>query len=251
MLALRLTAFDHLVDVSRIAELQGIERRNGSLWVGAGTTEAAVEHSPEVATAVPLLTAVSPYIGHFQIRNRGTLGGSIAHADPAAEYPAVALALDATMDVLSPTGSRTIAASEFFEGLWTTTMEPDELLTGVSFPVWSGRCGFATEQFARRHGDFAIAGAVVAVELDGDVVRRCAIGLLGLGATPERAAAAEAQVVGQPAAQVDGKEVGLFAMEPLDSVPTDSHGTADYRKRVGAAMVARAWDRAITEARSA
>jgi carbon-monoxide dehydrogenase medium subunit len=251
MLALRLTAFEHLVDVSRVAELQGIERRNGSLWVGAGTTESAVEHSPEVASAAPLLTAVSPYIGHFQIRNRGTLGGSIAHADPAGEYPAVALALDATMEVLSPAGSRTIAASEFFEGLWTTTMEPHELLVGVSFPVWSGRCGFATEQFARRHGDFAIAGAVVAVELDGDDVSRCAIGLFGLGATPERAAAAEAQAVGQRALEVEGREVGRLAMEPLASVPTDSHGSADYRKRVGAAMVARAWDRAITEARSA
>ena len=251
MLALRLTAFDHLVDVSRIAELQGIQRRNGSLWVGAGTTEAAVEHSPEVSAAVPLLTAVSPYIGHLQIRNRGTLGGSIAHADPAGEYPTVALALDATMEVLSPTGSRAIAASEFFEGLWTTTMKPDELLVGVSFPVWTGRCGFATEQFARRHGDFAIAGAVVGVELDGDDVRRCAIGLLGLGATPERATAAETHVAGRAVAEVDAREVGGLAMESLGSVPTDSHGTADYRKRVGAAMVARAWDRAITEARSA
>jgi aerobic carbon-monoxide dehydrogenase medium subunit len=104
MLALRLAVFEHLVDIGRIAELKGIERRDGALWVGAGTTEAAVEASAEVASAVPLLARVTPLIGHFQIRSRGTVGGSLAHADPAAEYPAVALALDATMDVVSPRG---------------------------------------------------------------------------------------------------------------------------------------------------
>src|SRR5207244_12948159 len=126
-----------------------------------------------------------PLLGHFQIRNRGTVGGSVAHADPAAEYPAVALALDATMEARSTRGTRTIPASEFFEGLWTTALAPDEILTAVSFPVWEGRCGFAVEELARRHGDFAIAGATVAVQLDErDVVRRCAIALLGLGSTP-------------------------------------------------------------------
>ena len=138
MLALRLAVFDHLVDIGRVAELKGIERRNGALWIGAGTTDAAVERSSEVAAAVPLLAHATPLIGHFQIRNRGTLGGSIAHADPAAEYPAVALALDATMHVVSPDGQRTIAAADFFDGLWSTTLEPDELLVGVSFPIWTG-----------------------------------------------------------------------------------------------------------------
>ena len=159
MLALRLAVFEHLVDIGRIAELKGIERRDGALWIGAGTTQATVEASAEVASAVPLLARATPLIGHFQIRSRGTLGGSIAHADPAAEYPAVALALDASMEVVSPKGRRTIAARDFFDGLWSTSMEPDELLVGVSFPIWSGRSGFAVEEFARRHGDFAIAGA--------------------------------------------------------------------------------------------
>ena len=107
MLALRLAVFDHLVDIGRIAELQGIERRDGALWIGAGTTQAAVEASAEVAAAVPLLARATPFIGHFQIRNRGTLGGSIAHADPAAEYPAVALALDATHGGRVADGRRT------------------------------------------------------------------------------------------------------------------------------------------------
>ena len=250
MLALRLAVFEHLVDIGRIAELKGIERRDGALWLGAGTTEAAVEASAEVASAVPLLARVTPLIGHFQIRSRGTVGGCLAHADPAAEYPAVALALDATMDVVSPGGRRTIAAGDFFDGLWSTSMEPDELLTGVTFPVWGGRSGFAVEELARRHGDFAIAGATIGVELDDDEhVRRCAIGLIGLGSTPERAADAEAQLAGQSLGEIEPDEVGRLAMAGLESVPEDLHGSARYRTRVGAALVARAWATATEEAR--
>jgi CO/xanthine dehydrogenase FAD-binding subunit len=250
MLALRLAVFEHLVDIGHIAELKGIERRDGHLWVGAGTVDAAVEASAEVASAVPLLTRATPLVGHFQIRSRGTLGGSIAHADPAAEYPAVALALDASMEVVSPRGRRTIAAADFFDGLWSTSMEPDEILLGVSFPIWSGRSGFAVEEFARRHGDFAIAGAALGVELDeGDRIRRCAIGLIGLGSTPVRAAAVEAELAGRPLADTEPTEVGRLAMAGLESIPSDLHGSAGYRKRVGAAMVARAWTKAITEAR--
>src|SRR4051794_13887341 len=165
MLAMRLTSFEQLVDIGRVADLRGIEQRNGSVWVGAGTTEADVGDSNLVAQSVPLLSRVTPYVGHFQIRNRGTLGGSIAHADPAAEYPAVALALGADMHVASSRGSRDVGAADFFTGLWSTALEPDEIVTGVTFPVWSGRCGFGVEELARRHGDFAIAGAVVGVEV--------------------------------------------------------------------------------------
>jgi carbon-monoxide dehydrogenase medium subunit len=245
MLALRLAVFDHLVDVGRVEGLSGIERRNGSLWIGAGTTDAVVEHSDEVARAVPLLTRATPFVGHFQIRNRGTVGGSLAHADPAGEYPAVALALDAELSALSRRGERRSPAREFFTGLWSTALEPDELLTGASFPVWSGRCGFAVEEVARRHGDFAIAGAAVAVELNGDdSVTRCAIGLIGMGSTPLRASAAEAAV-----GQVDASEVGRLAVSDLDNVPSDLHGSAEYRTRVGAVVVERAVTRALEEAR--
>jgi carbon-monoxide dehydrogenase medium subunit len=249
MLAMRLAVFGHLVDIGRIAELTRIERRNGALLVGAGTTQAAVEASPDAASAVPLLARATPLIGHFQIRNRGTVGGSIAHADPAAEYPAVALALDATMEVASKTGSRSIASRDFFDGLWTTTMQPDELLTSVSFPVWDGRCGFAIEEFARRHGDFAIAGACVAVQLDDDDrVRRCGISLIGLGPTPVRAGFAESELANRPTPEVSPDEVGRLAMTGLDAVPSDLHGSEAYRVRVGAAMVERAWAKAIEEA---
>lgn len=250
MLALRLAVFGHLVDIGRIVELHGIERRDDALWIGAGTTQAEIEASDEAASALPLLTKATPFIGHFQIRNRGTLGGSIAHADPAAEYPAVALALDARMHVTSSRGGRTIAARDFFDGLWTTTMEADELLVGVSFPIWNGRSGFAVEEFARRHGDFAIAGATIGIELDDDDrIRHCAIGLIGLGTRPERAETAEGAAAGRPITDLEAAEVGRLAVADLQSVPADLHGTAEFRARVGAEMVARAWTTATTEAR--
>lgn len=249
MLALRLAFFDHLIDISRLDELKGIEHHDGAIWIGAGTTDATVGADEQVHAAVPLLTRVTPCVGHFQIRSRGTFGGSIAHADPAAEFPAVALALDAEMEALSPRGRRQIAAADFFTGLWETALEHDEVLTGVRFPVWTGRCGFAVQEFARRHGDFAIAGAVMAVELDDDDrVSRCAIGLLGLGSTPKRAAEAEAAVIGRPVADVTADEIGDLAMTGLDEIPTDLQGSASYRSRVGAALVARAWTEATTEA---
>jgi carbon-monoxide dehydrogenase medium subunit len=154
------------------------------------------------------------------------------------------------MQVVSSAGSRTIPARDFFDGLWTTTMEPDELLAGVSFPSWDGSSGFAVEEFARRHGDFAIAGATVGVQVDGTGrIRRCAIGLIGLGSTPERAEAAEAELVGRPIADVDPEDVGRVAVADLESIPADLHGSADFRRRVGAAMVARAWTTASAEAR--
>jgi carbon-monoxide dehydrogenase medium subunit len=252
LLALRLAVFDHLVDISRIAELQGIERRNGSLWIGAGTTDADVEHSEEVATSAPLVAKAMPYVGHFQVRNRGTVGGSIAHADPAAELPAVALALDASMHVLSRRGTRTIEARDFFEGVWTTAMDEDELLVGVSFPVWGNRSGFTVEEVARRHGDFAIAGSTVGIQLDGDDrVARCAIALLGMGSKPARAARAEAEAHGRHIDEIDATELGRLATGDLEAVPDDLHGSAAYRQRAGAVTVARAWTAASEEARHA
>lgn len=249
MLALRLAFFEHLIDISRLDELKGIEHDGDTLRIGGGTTHATVGADERVAAAVPLLARVTPHIGHFQIRSRGTIGGSIAHADPAAEYPAVALALDAEIEALSPSGRRRIPAAEFFAGVWETALTPDEVLVGVRFPVWSGRCGFGVEEFARRHGDFAIAGAVAAVELDGeDRVRRCAIGLLGLSATPRRASAAESAVTGRAVAELAPEDVGDLAMAGLDDIPEDLQGSADYRRRIGAAMAAQAWQAAMKEA---
>jgi carbon-monoxide dehydrogenase medium subunit len=250
MLALRLAVFEHLVDLGRVESLRGIEQTDGALRIGATTTQATVERSEIVAGAVPLLARATPLIGHVQIRNRGTVGGSLAHADAAAEYPAVALALDAELEVLSTTGRRTVAATDFFTGLWSTAVADDELLTAVTFPVWRGRCGFAVREFARRHGDFAIAGAAVAVELDGDDrVRRGTVALFGLGPSARRSAPAEAALAGAGVDDVEADELGRVAMASLDSVPSDLHGSATYRRRVGAAMVADAWRAASQEAR--
>jgi len=251
VLAMRLAAFDHLIDIRRIPALRGTGERGGRVWIGAATTEAEIGRSELVARRVPLLSRATPLIGHFQIRNRGTIGGSLAHADPAAEYPAVALALDATVEALSPRGRRTIPAAEFFAGIWTTALEPDELLTGVSFPSAGGKQGFAIEEFARRPGDFAVAGAAVAVGLDpGGRVRSSGIGLFGLGPAAARAAAAEAAVAGSAASDIDPAEVGRAAVADLDAVPSDLHGSAGYRRKVGAAMVTRAWENAVKEAAS-
>jgi carbon-monoxide dehydrogenase medium subunit len=249
ILSLRLAALPHLVDLGGVGALKGLKREDGSLVVGACTVQSALASSPDVDTTVPLLAKATPLIGHFQIRNRGTLGGSIAHADPAAEYPAVAVALDAEMDLLSPRGQRRIRARDFFEGFWATALSADELLTAVRFPIWTGHCGFSIREFARRHGDFAVAGAAVAVELDAERrVERCAISLFGLGPTPIRATAAEEAAIGRPG---DGlrEELGRAALAGLTEVPSDLHGSATYRTRVGAAMVARAWDDAIQEAK--
>ena len=229
-------------------ELRGIRNEPDSVVVGAATLDAEIERDGELATRLPLLARVTPFIGHFQIRNRGTVGGSIAHADPAAEYPAVARALDAEMEVASPNGRRRVTAREFFRGFWTTALERDELLVGVRFPVWHGRCGFGVREFARRHGDFAIAGAVVAVQLGADDrIERCAIGLFGLGSSPVRATAAEEAALGAAPDLATG-EIGRLAVTPLGDVPSDLHGSARYRRRVGAAMVERALNDAIGEA---
>lgn len=251
MLAMRLTSFENLIDISRIEELRNIELRGDELAIAAGTPHAFVGLDDEVADSVPLLTLATPHIGHFQIRTRGTLGGAIAHADPAAEYAAVALALDATIEATSSRGRRDIPAAEFFTGLWETSLGADEILTAVRFPVRARRSGFAVEEFARRHGDFAIAGATVAVELDDDDrVVRCGIGLLGLSSTPLRGSAAEAAVVGRPPDAATAEEVGSLAIGGLSEIPADLQGSAAYRRRVGIAMVARAWTAAIRQAQT-
>lgn len=251
MLAMRLTHFAHLIDISRIGELTGIDLVGGQIVVRAATPHALVGLDDEVAESVPLLTAATPHIGHFQIRTRGTLGGAIAHADPAAEYAAVALALDAQIEAASGRGRREIAAADLFTGLWETSLAPDEILTAVRFPVWTGRCGFAVEEFARRHGDFAIAGAAVALEVDdADRVTRCGIGLLGLGSTPLRGSDGEHAVIGQRLAEIDADEVGSATLAALTDVPADLQGSASYRRRVGAAMVSRALDSAVAQVTS-
>lgn len=247
LLALRLTRFEHLVDLGRVGELRGIDRSNGTVTIGAMTTEAEVGSSAVVASGAPLVAKATPFIGHFQIRNRGTLGGSVAHADPSAEYPAVAAALDATMVLVSASGSRRVAASDFFEATFMTSMADDEILTAIEFPVWEGAAGFGAYEVARRHGDFAIVGAMAGVQLDGPRVSRAAVALFGVGGTPWRASGAEAALVGSRAGSGDLAEIGRLAVSELDP-PSDIHASGSYRREIAAVVVERALGAAIEEA---
>jgi carbon-monoxide dehydrogenase medium subunit len=250
LLAMRLTRFPHIVDLNRVAELRGIERNDGTLTIRAMTRQSAAEHDETVAAASPLVAKALPFIGHFQIRNRGTVGGSIAHADPASELPAVAVALDAELEAARGSSTRRIPAAEFFDGTWTTTLEPDEVLTAVHVPVWEGRCSFVVDEIARRSGDFALAGVACAVEVDdAGAIRRAAIGLFGMGPTPVRASEAEAALVGTTPIADDLDDAGRVAASQCD--PSDDvHASAEYRAHVGAHLVKRALDRALGEARS-
>lgn len=249
MLALRLAAFDHLVDVGRVPELQELTVAGDEVRVGAGWCHRSLHDDPRVAGAVPLVARAARQIGHLPIRTRGTLGGSLAHADPAAELPAVAVTLGTTVEVASADGRRSVAADDLFDGVWSTTLGDDEVLVAVRFPVWRGRVGTAVEEVARRPGDFALAGTTLAVGVDEEGrVDRCRIGLFGLGSTPWRARDAEQQVLGQRAVAVDAEALGRQAMAEAGAVPDDLHASAHSRRRLGAVVVARAWRRAIEEA---
>jgi len=247
ILAMRLSRFDALVDLRRVDALRGIQRSNGEVAVGAMTAQATVERDPSVAEHVPLLAKAAPLIGHFQIRNRGTVGGSIAHADPAAELPAVALALDAELDITGPDGARTVPAADFFVSTFMTALEPADVLTAVRFPEWGAGSGFAVEEVARRHGDFALAGVACGVQVEGGTVLRAAIAMFAMGSTPVRAGAAEAAVAGAATDGLDAEALGRIALEDVDP-PSDIHASGAYRRKVGAALVARALRRALEEA---
>jgi aerobic carbon-monoxide dehydrogenase medium subunit len=241
MLSLRLTSFDHLVDLGRIDSLRGVRLDgNGDLVIGAMTADRVVGSDSAVASGAPLLTMATPLIGHFQIRNRGTIGGSVAHADPAAEYPAVALALGAEIEAHSTNGTRRIQASEFFEATWTTMLRDDEVLTALRFPAWPSGSAFSIKEFARRHGDFAIVGAVAGIEPSntGDV-SRCAIALFGVGPTPVRASAAEEALAGRTPSDEDLAEVSHLAARDLDPM-SDLHASGAYRTALAAELVRRA-----------
>ena len=248
LLALRLTVVGHLIDLNRVDGLHDIDHRPGSVVVGAMVRHGALSDDDKLRSSVPLLARAAPYIGHFQIRNRGTLGGSLAHADPAAELPAVAVALNAMVNVRGDAGARHVPASEFFSSIFTTTLEADEIIESVEFPVWSGRTGFSVQELARRAGDFAIAGVACGVCLaDDGTVEHAAFGLFGLGPTPLEPEAAVQAVHGCRPDDLDVREIGALAVHDLDP-PDDIHATGAVRRRVGAVLVARALTEAIAEA---
>jgi carbon-monoxide dehydrogenase medium subunit len=238
LLALRLARPPVLVDINGLSELSGVSVTDGWLAVGAMTREYEAEESETVAETVPLLAAALPLIGHDAIRSRGTIGGSLAHADPAAELPAVARALDAEFVVRSQSGERVIPAAEWFEGYLTTSRRSDEILVEVRFPVAGPGTGVSFQEVARRHGDFAMVGLAASLTLADGAVSDARLAFSGVADVPVRAAEAEAFLAGQqPSAEVF-EEAARRATANLDP-PADLHGSAEYRKKVAAALVRR------------
>jgi carbon-monoxide dehydrogenase medium subunit len=238
LLALRLARPAVLIDINGIDELSGVSTTDGWMAIGAMTREYVAEESETVADTVPLLAAALPLIGHEAIRNRGTIGGSLAHADPAAELPAVARALDAELVVRGQSGERVIPAVQWFEGFLTTSRRPDELLVEVRFPAAGRGTGVSFQEVARRHGDFAIVGLATSLTLSGGVINDARLAFAGVSDVPVRAAAAEDLLAGErPSAELFD-EAARRATEDIDP-PADLHGSSDYRKRVAAALVRR------------
>ncbi len=238
LLALRLARPAVLIDINGIDELSGVSATDGRVAIGAMTRDYVAEESEAVAGAVPLLAAALPLIGHEAIRNRGTIGGSLTHADPAAELPAVARALDAEFVVRGPSGTRAIQAARWFEGFLTTSRRPDELLLEVRFPTARPGTGVSFQEVARRHGDFAIVGLAVSLVLSGGVISDARLAFAGMSDVPVRAAAAEDLLVGErPSAELFD-EAARRATDNADP-PADLHGSSDYRKTVAATVVRR------------
>jgi aerobic carbon-monoxide dehydrogenase medium subunit len=248
LLALRLATPGVLVDLARVEELDYVRAEGPSLAIGAMTTHRAVEKHASVGRC-PMLVEALDVVGHVAIRNRGTVGGSLAHADPAAEWPARALALDAEVDAAGPGGTRTIPAAELFFTYLTTVLEPDELVTQIRLKLPEGRSGSAFVELARRHGDFAIAGAGAVVWLDdADIVSDARVVLIGVGPTALRSAEAEEALRGLRADQVSAEEVGTQVVASIDPVG-DIHGSAGYRREVAKVLTERAVRLALDRAR--
>lgn len=242
LLSLRLARPAVLVDLNAIPELTGIEVGADATTIGAMTRHRALERSDALAGAVPLLAAAAPYIGHIAIRSRGTIGGSLSHADPAAELPAVALALDATFTATSTKGERDITAADFFAGYFTTALQPDEVLTAIRFPNASPGTGVSVQEMARRHGDFAMVAVAASVTANGNA----RIALINVADRPVRATEAEAALNGGASIE----EAAAIATRDLSPV-SDLHATGAYRTSVAKVLVKRALTEATARSRSA
>jgi aerobic carbon-monoxide dehydrogenase medium subunit len=238
LMALRLARPAVLIDINGLSELSGVSVTDGQLAIGAMTREYVAEESEAVADIVPLLAAALPLIGHEAIRSRGTIGGSLAHADPAAELPAVALALAAEFVVRSRSGDRVVPAAEWFEGYLATSRRPDEILVEVRFPAAAPGTGVAFQEVARRHGDFAIVGLAASLTLAGGAISDARLAFAGVADVPVRAADAEELLVGErPSAELF-EEAARRATAGIDP-PADLNGSSEYRKKVAAALVRR------------
>lgn len=246
----RLAAPAVLIDLNRVAELQGIEALdNGGIALGAMTRQRAVEHSEVVRDRAPLLHEAMPWIAHPQIRSRGTIGGSIAHADPASELPAVMVALRAQFRARGPEGERTILAEDFFLGLLMTALAPEELLTRIEIPALPERTGVAFTEFARRHGDYALVGVAAVVTLNADdTCSDARLTLLSVGEGPFVPAQAVAELRETDLSDDTIAAAAAAAAAEIDP-PADIHASSDFRRHLTGVLVARVLRSARARAR--
>ena len=241
-----------LVDLNRIAALASVREETDALRIGAMTRQRTVERDPLVRRRAPLLAEALPHVAHAQIRNRGTLGGSVAHADPAGEIPAVLLALEARFDLRGPGGTRTVPAERFFTGLFETALAPAELLIEIAIPAMRARTGWAFLEVARRHGDYALAGVAATLTLDdAGRCREARIALLGVGEGPVLARRAAKSLAGEaPTDKLLREAAAAAAAKDIDP-PGDIHASAAYRRQLVAVLTRRALERAVARASGA
>lgn len=247
MLNFRYVQPDHIIDINYLDDLSYINSEDGSIRIGAMTRQRDIEYSEVIAVRCPLMIEAVNQVGHRQTRNRGTLGGSLSHLDPASELPAVALACDATVHVESKRGKRDIPMAEFPAMYMTPSMELDEMLMGVTFPVWAEGHGYAFVEFARRHGDFAIASAAILLDVgSGGAIDRATVTIGGVGQVPVRWAKAEEILTGQAGSEELFREAGEACRE-IEALE-DVHASKTYRQHLAAVLTRRALVKAYARA---
>ena len=241
LLNMRLARPNIVVDINRIKELNYVRASDGGIAIGAIARQRALQTEKLIAERVPILQEAAYYIAHPQIRSRGTICGSIAHADPAAELPALALALDAEMTLTSAKAARTVGAETFFQSFFTTALEANKILTKVRFQAPPKDSVWSVLEISRRHGDFAIAGIVagLALEPNRQVIARARLVYFGVGATPVRVTAAEEALIGQAALEPAFEAAAQCAKQGIDP-SNDIHATEEYRRAVAATLTKRA-----------
>jgi len=232
-----------LVDINRIGALAYIREHDDQLRIGAMTRQRAIEFSPLVRERLPLLGEATTLVGHLAIRTRGTLGGSLVHADPSAEYPAVVTALDAELVVRRPGGERVLRPAEFFVSYLTTALAPDEMLVEVRLPAAPSTCGWAFEEFSRRHGDFAIVGIAAFLLTDGERCRVARLAAAGVGPIPIRLRAAEEILEREGLTEESLEKAGARSAESVEP-DSDVHASADHRRHLTRVLTQRALRRA-------
>jgi len=241
LMNMRLAHPNVLVDINGISELAYVRPWDGGLALGAITRDATIERNASAAARLPLLVEAAHSVGHPAIRNRSTVGGSIAHADPAAELPAVMLALNAEFEVRSRSGSRTVSAQDFFKGYLSTDLKEGELLTELRVPGLPARAGSAFVEFSRREGDYALAGVAAVIALDEDgTIADARLGLCSVGPAPVRPQAAEALLRGQRPGDEAWAAAAAAVVAVLDNPLSDIHGSADYRRHLAGVLTSQA-----------